>query len=79
MTPPLAYWSSGGDLIAGRGLRMTPADAQALWELHLDEAYAAALAGDRSGQAMASRLAVQLKRAVRAQTRWRQASGQAIR
>ena len=75
MKPPLAYWCSGGDLIAGRGARLSIADARALWGLYLDEARAATAAGDREAETRAARLAAQLLRAVKARQRWVKASG----
>jgi hypothetical protein len=77
MRAPLAFWCSGGDLIAGQdasGAPISIADARALWGLYLDEVRAALAAGDRSAEVRAARLAVQLLRAVKARQRWRRAS-----
>ena len=74
MRTPLAYWCSGGDLIAGQGSPISIADARALWALYLDEMSAAIAAGDRAAERQAARLAAQLLRAVKARQRWRKAS-----
>ena len=75
MRPPLAFWCSGGDLIAGQGSPISIADARALWGLYLDEMSAAIVAGDRTAERRAARLAAQLLGAVKARQRWRKASG----
>jgi len=68
------YWCCGGDLVCAGGLALTPADAAALLALHLDEARAAAKAGDAQARADAAQLARELAGAVSEAGRWRRAS-----
>ena len=74
MSRALAYWHSGGEVLCARNLVLTPADAEALHDLHHDEARAAANAGDRATRDQALNLARQLFEAAGAANRWRQAS-----
>jgi hypothetical protein len=73
MNLPLAYWHSGGEVLAGGGSVLTPADVEALQGLYVDEARAARAAGEPPIQV--ERLAYQLTTASDAAARWRRASG----
>jgi len=74
MSPPLAYWHSGGDMMCVGGKILSPADAAWLYDLYLDEARAAAEAGDGAAGARALELATELSAAGEAAGRWRRAS-----
>jgi hypothetical protein len=73
MNPPLAYWHSGGEVMAAGGRSLSLADVQALRGLYLDEARAAGAAGETP--AHADRLARELATAFDAAARWRRAGG----
>jgi hypothetical protein len=79
MSPPLAYWHCGGEVLCARGLALAPSDAEALLGLYLDEARAAAVVGDQIAQATALRLALQLSEAKTAAMRWSQAASAYLR
>ncbi len=73
MSPPLAYWSSGGEIRAAS--RPVPlADAQALLGVHLDEARAAVAAGAPQSALRALALASELNAAVLRLQDWRAAA-----
>ncbi len=69
------FSSSGGEVIAGPGLRVSSADAAALSELYQDEIVAAYRAGDCKALIRARGHLDDLHEAVSASARWRRASG----
>jgi hypothetical protein len=73
MSPPLAYWHSGGAVMAAGGRVLNPADVEALLGLYVDEARAAKAAGKPSPRA--EHLIRQLADASHAAARWRRAGG----
>ncbi|HEX4181139.1 MAG TPA: hypothetical protein VHY32_10145 [Caulobacteraceae bacterium] len=75
MKRPLAYWSSGGEVVAVGGQVLSTEDQGALGGLHLDEAQAAARAEDWEAGLSALRRVRQLLEAVDAGARWRRAGG----
>ena len=74
MSGPLAYWHCGGDVIHRGAQALDPDDGLALLELYLDEAQAAAAAGDQPALDRAVRLESELSAAIDAAGRWRSAS-----
>ena len=73
MNPPLTYWHSGGDMMCAGGTVLSVGDAAGLHDLHLDEARAAAAAGEELLSMRALKLAAELSAAAEAAWRWRRA------
>ena len=79
MSAPLAYWHCGGEVIHRGARALGPHDGPALRGLYLDEAKAAAAAGDWAGLDRAMRLESELSKAIDAAERWRRAAAPLVR
>jgi hypothetical protein len=75
MSAPARYWTCGGDIIAAPRHNVSQSDAEALLELHVEEARAAADAGDALAMQSASNHALELAKALIRARRWRRAAG----
>ena len=73
-TNRLAYWPSGGDILATHGRAVPIEDAERLRNLYVTEARAAEAAHDYPTCAVSLRLAMELRRALAVCGRWRRAA-----
>ena len=74
MSPPLTYWTSGGQICAS-SQPVSFADAQALMSVHLDEARAALAVGAPQAALRALGQAAELSAAFLGAQDWRAAGG----
>jgi hypothetical protein len=70
MNRRLTYWASGGE-VRTRGAAVSPADARAVIEVHLDEARSAVAANAPEAALQALRLAAELGQAIAGAHDWR--------